>query len=191
VSASLERLKVLEAKQSERDEADRKRDEAEALKRGEYEKLLAASADREARAQEKSRESEERAKRTTRDRELAIALSAHNLRPGAAKQLTKLLSDELEVVPDSDGGYQVRSKDRRTVTDFIDETLKSPEYDSFVAAVARSGVAAGGATKASPTAEAQAAPPKNLGEAIMNVFKEVRSNPDNSISAPRGFKAIR
>jgi hypothetical protein len=191
--AALDRLAKLEAKQAERDEADRKRDEAEAIKRGEYEKLLSSRDADLAKAHEKARDAEDRAKRTTRDRELALALAGQNLRPGAAKHLTKLLSDDLEAVPDSDGGYTVRSKDRRSVADFITDTLKQPDYDAFVSSTARTGVTPGGGTHSAPTPETPTTPamPKNLGEAIMGAYTAVRSAPDNSTSSPRGFKAVR
>lgn len=193
VTVKLDRLAELERKQAERDDADRKRDEAEAIKRGEYEKIIAARDADLARSNEKAREAESRSKKTTLDRELALALASQPLRPGAAKHLTKLLADDLEAVPDADGGYTVRSKDRRSVADFIDDTLKSPEYDSFVSSTAKPGVPAGGGSRSAATPEppTPAPAPRNLGEALLNAFNEVRSNPANATSGPRGFKAIR
>lgn len=193
VQAALDRLKALEAKEAEREvEAARARD-AELVRKGEYENLLKARDADLAKANEKARESDERAKRTTRDRELALALGSQNLRPGAAKHLTKLLADELEAVPNADGGYDVRSKDRRSVADFIAETLKSPEYDAFIASGATPGVGANGSRSApTPPPPEAAKSPKNLGEALMNVWAARQADPNvDPFSRPRGFKPVK
>lgn len=189
VQSALDRLKDLEAKQAERDRADKAREEAELLKRGEYERIIKDRDAENVKLSEKARDAEERAKRTTRDRELALALGAQNLRPGAAKHLTKLLADDLEAVPNADGGYEVRSKDRRSVADFIADTLKSPEYDSFVASSAAPGAGAVGSRSAPTPAPVEAAvEPKNLGAALLDYWKNRQAAPNaNPYSQPRGF----
>ena len=80
---------------------------------------------------------------SVRDREIATALASQKLRPGAAEQLARLWRDDFEVL-DSNGSYEVRTKDFKTPSQVAAERLASPEWDHFVLADHRGGPPAGG-----------------------------------------------
>ena len=80
----------------------------------------------------------ERHKVSERSRELTAALAGHALVKGAADQLARLWADEFEVIELGDR-YQVRSRDLKSVKDWIAERLGSEEYAHFVRAEQRGG----------------------------------------------------
>lgn len=188
VAADLAELRALRADKSQREAEAKAKADADLREKGRYEDLLKSREAELATSRAEKVESDRRAMKSVLDRDLALELAKQNLRPGAAKHLTKLLADDLEAVPDGDGGYVVRSKDRRSVADYIAETLKHPDYDAFVSSTAKPGVVQGGGTKSVETGATQA-PPRTLGEAIENVFKDRAINaPDSSMMRPRGFR---
>ena len=137
-------------------------DQAFAVQRQHAETLLEAE-------RKKYRDTEDRAKRYALDGELGRALSAHQLTVGAAAHLTKLLRDEFTVEAQGDS-FAVRSKDFRSVGDFITATLATPEYSSFVRALNPGGGTAGGtavqSAQTAPANPAAAVQPRNLGEQL-------------------------
>jgi hypothetical protein len=63
--------------------------------------------------------------------ELASALAQQPLVPAAAGQLASILSSEIISTPDGRGGYQVLSKDYRSVGEFVQSKLADPAYAHF------------------------------------------------------------
>lgn len=126
---------VEDARQAEQARLDEQRRLAE---KGQIDELVKRHA--EAIDAERRRVSEvtERHKVSERSRELHAALSGHPLVKGAAEQLAKLWSEEFEVIEAGDR-YQVRSKDLKSVRDWVAERLGSEEYAHFVRAEQRGG----------------------------------------------------
>jgi hypothetical protein len=75
-------------------------------------------------------EMERACKAAVREREIATALAGRPLVSGAAAQLLKLWSDELDVY-EEDGTYKVAARDGRPVSQAVGEWLASPEYAHF------------------------------------------------------------
>lgn len=116
-------------------------------------------------------QTEDRAKKYALDGELGRALSSHQLVTGGAEHLTTLLRNDFTVEARGDS-FEVRSKDYKSVGDYIGAMLGRPEYSCFVRAQnPAGGVGANPGTSQTaptPTAPAVAVPveAKNLGHAI-------------------------
>jgi hypothetical protein len=99
---------------------------------------------------------------------LTAELAGHQLGVGAAEQLGTLLGDQVVADIGPDGSFNVRSKDFRSVKDFVASTLANPTYQHFLAN--SGGQSAPASTPVNPAAPAQPAQPqepKNLGEALI------------------------
>jgi hypothetical protein len=80
---------------------------------------------------------------------LTAELAGHQLGIGAAEQLGTLLGDQVVADIGADGSFNVRSKDFRSVKDFVSSTLANPDYKHFLA---HGQPAAPATTPANPTA---------------------------------------
>jgi hypothetical protein len=157
-----QRLDELEKADKER-EAAKRNAEMESLKlKGDYEKLFGlqqtqSRAELEA-ANKRLQETEERAKRTHLDREIAIALADKDLIAGTAPLLTKLIREDFNVTAVGDT-YVAQSKDFRSPGDYIAALLGQPQYQGFLRAKNPNG-GTGGATgtQSAPTPLSPAAP---------------------------------
>ncbi len=76
--------------------------------------------------------------------DLSTALADFPLVPGAAKQLTMLFRDDFEVVEDGED-LKVRSRDRRSVADYLRARLEEDEFAHFLKATGGSGSGSTGA----------------------------------------------
>lgn len=134
----------------------------------------------------KAAEWESAFKSALRERELATQLAGRPLLPGAASQLIKLWRDEFEVVADS-GSHHVRSRDGRTVEQAVGEWLSAPEYAHFRQPMTRGGTSARGSNPAgAPGRSAAASPPKTLGEAVLQRWREsMDRTPGAGLDVPR------
>jgi hypothetical protein len=108
----------------------------------------------------------ERAGNVAKRAELALALSQHQLAPGAVGQLAELWSGTLRVDP-SPNGYAVRTASYQDVPTFVSEQLSRPEYAHFKGGSQPAAPASTGAPAAPAQPAEQPAPPKNYGEAIL------------------------
>lgn len=198
-TATQARLAQVEQEQRQRD-ADAQREKADLLvKKGEIEsamKLLREQTESQVNA-EKARFAalEERAKRTARDRELALALAAQPLAsPAAAQQLTTLFRDEFNV-EEQGGSFVVRTPTFQSVKDFIAQQLARPEYAHFVKAGTQGGTAgATGGHQDRPTPQGQQPePPKNMGEEVVAFMKQQKAaagDPRTNMALPMGLKRV-
>jgi hypothetical protein len=109
-------------------------------------------------------------RRALRDRELATTLAGRPLVSGAAGQLIKLWSDDLDVYEES-GEYKVVSRDGRPVGQWVAERLGGPEFAHFCLPSSRGGSGARGLSQSG--AAARVAPASlTLGEAIISQWRE-------------------
>jgi hypothetical protein len=114
-------------------------------------------------------------KAALRDRELATALVGKPLVPGAAAQLIKLWRDDFEVV-DEDGEIRILARDGRGVDQAVADRLNGPDFAHFCLPSSRGGTGARGQNR-SASAAPTPAPPKTLGEAVLQRWRESASRP--------------
>ena len=125
-------------------------------------------------------------KATLRDKELTAALAGMPLVPGAAKQLTILLRDDLEVI-EADGQFQIQSRSREPVVDFVRARLAEPEFEHFVRPAGGGGSGAFGGQQTPPNHRANPVPLSPDEE----VFASWRARQDRLTElgfAPKGLK---
>ena len=134
--------------------------------------------------EQKAAELDRAYKGALRDRDLATALVGRPLVPGAAAQLIKLLRDDFEVV-DEAGEIRVVSRDGRGVDESLGERLAGPEFAHFCLPSSRGGTGSKGQNRSASPAPRPAAP-KNLGEAILDRWRESAARPESS-PAPSGW----
>lgn len=147
-------------------DADRARWEAALLEREAQHSRELAERDR------RAAEWESAYKGALRERELATALSGRPLLPGAAAQLIKLWRDEFEVAVEG-GEHRVRTRDGRGVEQAVGEWLAASEYAHFRQAMNRGGATERGRSPAAtPGPAAAVAPPRTLGEAVLQNWRE-------------------
>jgi hypothetical protein len=109
---------------------------------------------------------EKRGQQTAVISELTRALSAHSLQPAAMGQLQQLLRDDLVAETSQDGGYRVRTRDYKSVDEFVQNRLGDPAWRHFLRGN-------GNAPTSAPPQAANAgiaglpAEPRNLGEACI------------------------
>jgi hypothetical protein len=169
-------------------------DEVVTIRRGELEELRACAQDSSSARRDNGPKAEEAAKREEAlarelegrdrkvaelesayrrslcDRELATTLAGRPLVSGAAGQLIKLWSDELDVYQES-GEYKVVSRDGRPVSQWVAERLGGPEFAHFCLPSSRGGSGARGLSQSG--AAARVAPStRTLGEAIISQWRE-------------------
>lgn len=180
--AEFERLRGIERENKELREADRKRQDAEAKaeeerlrNEGKLQELLAKREKDLADRDVKIRENEARTKNSERSRELALALSGHDLVPGAAAQLTRLLKDEMEVVPDGEG-WRVQSHTGKPAADYVREQLTTAEYAHFLKADRRGGSGATGKGQQPAPPPEPTDPEKQLIEQLKASYKNSHGN---------------
>jgi hypothetical protein len=126
-------------------------------------------------------------KSALRERELATALSGRPLVPGAAAQLIKLWRDDFEVASES-GEHRVRTRDGRGVEQAVDDWLSASEYAHFRQATTRGGATERGRSPAaSPGKTAAVAPPRTLGEAVLQHWRESMERGESSGARNAGF----
>lgn len=82
-------------------------------------------------------------RKALRDRELATSLAGKPLVAGAAVQLIRLWSDDLDVYEES-GEYRVAARDGRTVAQWVADRLGKPDYAHFCLPPSRGGSGAKG-----------------------------------------------
>jgi hypothetical protein len=196
------RLAQLESEQRSREQAIQQ-DQARALaQKGEVEnalRLLREQSEQQVQA-ERARltQVEERAKRYALDGELSRALSACNLVPSGAEQLTQLWRSQFLVDAQGDS-FAVRTPTFQSVGDFVQQQLARPEYAHFVRAQNPGGGTGGvqpsaQALPSTPANPAQMPQPKNMGEAVilhMQNMQKAQGDPRANLSLPMGLKAVR
>jgi hypothetical protein len=64
---------------------------------------------------------------------LSQALASHPLDVGSAEQLSTLFANDIQADPSGDGSFTCRSKDYRTVQDFVASKLAHEDYAHFLA----------------------------------------------------------
>jgi hypothetical protein len=165
-----QRLTAAETRAAELELADRqrqteaaRRDQDALAARGDADNARAAltaareAADRDLAAARAETDSERnRARNAFRDRELALALSAHQLNKGAATQLMNLLRAELEAHPEGDS-YAVRTKDFVSVNDFVARQLAHEDYAHFLQPTTTGGAGATGTNRPAPATPGETA----------------------------------
>jgi len=127
-------------------------------------------------------------KAAVRDRELATALAGKPLVSGAASQLIRLWRDEFSVHEER-GELHVSSQDGRPIGQAVTEMLASAEFAHFCQPSSRGGAAQRG-TGVGPAAPAAVASPRNLGEAVIQQWREAAGRPADG-SAPIGLRRRR
>jgi hypothetical protein len=196
------RLAQLESEHRSREQAIQQEQARAAAEKGDVEKalrLLREQSDQQVQA-ERARltQVEERAKRYALDGELSRALSACNLVPGGAEQLTQLWRSQFLVDAQGDS-FAVRTPTFQSVGDFVHQQLARPEYAHFVRAQNPGGGTGGLPPSAqtlpsTPANPAQMPQPKNMGEAVilhMQNMQKAQGDPRANISLPMGLKAVR
>ena len=196
------RLAQLESEQRNREVAIQQDQARVMAQKGEVEnalRLLREQSDQQVQA-ERARlaQVEDRAKRYALDGELSRALSACNLVPGGAEQLTHLWRGQFVVDAQGDS-FAVRTPTFQTVSDFVHQQLSRPEYAHFVRAQnpggGTGGIQPSAQTLPSTPANATQMPqPKNMGEAVilhMQNMQKAQGDPRANISLPMGLKAVR
>jgi hypothetical protein len=181
-----------------REDAERQEREYQAKLEAERQRFAAdqkRAADEKVAAEQRARAIEQRIRKTTLDRDLAQALSGHNLVPGGAQQLSALWERELTTVEDGDV-YATRSNDGKTVAEFVASRLAQPEYAHFTRSrTQQGGTLAGPGSSAvqpqapppftAPTAPATEAPQfRNFGDAVLAQMKEAGIKYHDSNSDP-------
>jgi hypothetical protein len=127
-------------------------------------------------------------KSAVRDRELATALAGRQLVSGAAAQLIKLWHDEFSVHEER-GEFRVRSQDGRPIAEAVTEMLARAEFAHFCQPSSRGGTAQRG-TNVSPAVPAVVVAPRNLGEAVIQQWREAANRPTDG-SSPIGLRRRR
>lgn len=107
-------------------------------------------------------------RKAVRERELAVALAGRPLVEGAASQLLKLWSDELDVI-EEEGRYRVASRDGRSVAEAVKGWLSSRDYAHFCVPTSRGGTAVPGQPKAGTS---QAGESRTLGDVVLQRWRE-------------------
>ncbi len=120
-----------------------------------------------------------------RDRELATALAGRSLVPGAAAQLIKLWRDDFDV-HEADGELRVTARDGRTVAKAVAERLGEAEFAHFCPPASRGGAAAKAPNR--PGSTGPATPPRNLGDAVLQHWRESASARSDPSSRPIGLR---
>ena len=139
---------------------------------------------------------EERAKRYALDGELSRALSACNLVPGGAEQLTQLWRNQFTVESQGDS-FAVRTPTFQSVGEFVSQQLARTEYSHFVRAQNPGGGTGGVQPSAqtppsTPANSVQLPQPKNMGEAVilhMQSLQKAQGDPRSNMSLSMGLKA--
>ncbi|QDV38274.1 hypothetical protein [Tautonia plasticadhaerens] len=124
-------------------------------------------------------------KAALKEKELAAALAGRPLVPGAAAQLIKLWREELSVVDEADGP-RVAARDGRPVAEAVASWLSGPEYAHFSRAGSRGGTAPPGDSRSSATGP-QPSPPRTLGEAVLDRWREAAQAARRDPAAPIGL----
>lgn len=124
-------------------------------------------------------------KAALKEKELAAALAGRPLVPGAASQLIKLWREELSIVDEAEGP-RVASRDGRSVAEAVSSWLSSPEYAHFSRAASRGGTAPPGDTRSAATAPSPP-PPRTLGEAVLDRWREAAQAARRDPAAPIGL----
>lgn len=125
-------------------------------------------------------------KETLRERELATALAGRPLVPGGAEQLIKLWRDDFDVVEEG-GEFKVSARDGKPVGQAVAERLSRPEYAHFCPPTSRGGTASGPLGRPLPTAAASASP-RNLGERVIQQWRETAAARSEDPNAPIGLR---
>ena len=120
-----------------------------------------------------------------RDRELATALAGRPLVPGAAAQLIRLWRDDFDA-HEVNGEVKVVARDGRAVTKAVVERLAEAEFAHFCPPSSRGGAAAKAANR--PGSTAPATPPRNLGDAVLQSWKESATARSDPSSRPIGLR---
>jgi hypothetical protein len=123
-----------------------------------------------------------------RDRELATALAGRPLVAGAAAQLIKLWRDDFDAYEEG-GAYKVASKDGRPVSQVVGEWLGAPEFAHFCLPTSRGGTGARDVNK--PAGAAAPPAPRNLGEAVVNKWREESAARPDNMFKPIGLRRAR
>ena len=128
---------------------------------------------------DRSRATDERAKRYALDGELARSLSGQPLVPGGAEQLTQLWRSQFNVQPEGDS-FAVRTPSFQSVGEFVAQQLARPEFAHFVRASnpgGGHGGGGGGLTTPTPAVNPAApAEPINMGEAVILHMQSLAKN---------------
>jgi hypothetical protein len=130
------------------------------LQRQQAEALLVAE-------REKVKQTEDRAKRYALDGELARALAAQPLVQGGSEQLTQLIRHEFNVEQQGDT-LVVRSKDFRSVSDYVATILARPDYAHYL----RPNNPAGGSAGTQGSQTAPTGPPNPQAPAEPNTMSD-------------------
>ena len=138
---------------------------------------------------------EERAKRFALDNEISRALTTHNLVQGGAEQLTQLWRSQFVIDIQGDS-FSVRTPMFQSVGEFVSQQLARPEYAHFLRASTQGGTATGQTVQAAqtPPANAAAAQPRNMGEAVilhMQGLQRTQGDARSNLSLPMGLHAAR
>jgi hypothetical protein len=132
---------------------------------------------------------EQTCKAAVRDRELATALAGRPLVAGAAAQLIKLWRDDLDVF-EGETGYQVATRDGRTIAQAVTEWLASPEYSHFSLPTSRGGTGVRDSTRPANHATTTGSP-RNLGEAVVMKWREEAASRTDNLLKPIGLRRCR
>jgi hypothetical protein len=124
-----------------------------------------------------------------RDREIATALAGRPLVSGAAAQLIRLWRDEFDVF-EGDSGFEVATRDGRTVARAVTDWLESPEYAHFCLPNSRGGTGARDASRPASLVTAHGAP-KNLGEAVVMKWRDESVARTETLLKPIGLRRHR
>lgn len=171
LAALKSRNRELEAKELARKEVEQKDADEKRRKAGEFDAMLKEREEQIKTERQKATEAEGRSQTYARDRELALALSTHNLRDGAADDLMELWGKEFEA--EAVGGtWRVKSNDGRSVADVINERLKSARYAGFVKPDARAGGGGQSGGTAAPNQTKSTAPVEGTYEHFMAKARE-------------------
>lgn len=126
LAALQNRAAQAEAAIASREAESRAADARLMVSRGESEALVRQTQSEVAKARESASRYAARAS-------LTAELAGHQLGVGAAEQLGVLLGDQVVADIGADGSLNVRSKDFRSVKDFVASTLANPDYKHFLA----------------------------------------------------------
>jgi hypothetical protein len=107
--------------------------------------------------------------------ELATALAQQPLLPAAVGQLASILGPDVVATPDGKGGFQVLSKDYRSVGEFVQSKLADPAYAHFRADIKPQSPVN---RPNQPSPETSIAEPSNLGHALIQNYQSQRQAAD-------------
>lgn len=181
----LKHLLALEAADREAQEAKRREEEEQLLRKGKAEEVIRA---RELEYQKRLDAEKQRVEEATRkyreavlERELASALGNFAFVPGGAEQVRRLLKDEFSVGDD----FRVLSRQYEAPVDALKRIMAQPEYRHFLMPEHRPGTGSGGGGLSEPPPAGPAPEPKNLGEALVALMREKGGSPP-----PRSFGSL-